>query len=42
VTPRDELEGELTLIGLRSGALTAIERPFRGYAQYAVCRRLAA
>lgn len=42
VTPRDELEGELTLIGLRSGALTAIERPYRGYAQYAVCRRLAA
>jgi S-adenosylmethionine-diacylgycerolhomoserine-N-methlytransferase len=42
VTPRDELECELTLLGLRSGALTAIERPFRGYAQYAVCRRLAA
>lgn len=42
VTPRDELEQELTLIGLRSGALTAIERPFRGYAQYAVCRRLLA
>ncbi|MBS0517040.1 MAG: class I SAM-dependent methyltransferase [Proteobacteria bacterium] len=40
VTPRDELEQELTLIGLRSGALTAVERPFRGYAQYAVCRRL--
>jgi S-adenosylmethionine-diacylgycerolhomoserine-N-methlytransferase len=40
VTPRDELEHELTLLGLRSGALTAIERPFRGYAQYAVCRRL--
>jgi S-adenosylmethionine-diacylgycerolhomoserine-N-methlytransferase len=41
VMPRDELERELTLLGLRSGALTAIERPFRGYAQYAVCRRLA-
>ncbi len=40
VTPRDELERELTLLGLRAGALTAIERPFRGYAQYAVCRRL--
>ncbi len=40
VTPRDELEHELTLLGLRSGALTAIERPFRGYAQYAVSRRL--
>jgi len=42
VTPRDELEGALTLIGLQAGALTAIERPYRGYAQYAVCRRLAA
>jgi S-adenosylmethionine-diacylgycerolhomoserine-N-methlytransferase len=42
VTPRDDLERELTLLGLRSGALTAVERPFRGYAQYAVCRRLAA
>lgn len=42
VTPRDELEGELSVIGLRSGALTAFERPYRGYAQYAVCRRLAA
>ncbi len=40
VTPRDELEHELTLLGLKAGALTAIERPFRGYAQYAVCRRL--
>ena len=40
VAPRDELERELTLLGLRSGALTAVERPFRGYAQYAVCRRL--
>jgi len=41
VTPRDELESELTLIALKAGALTAIERPYRGYAQYAVCRRLA-
>ncbi len=41
VTPRDELESALTLLGLKSGALTAIERPFRGYAQYAICRRLA-
>ncbi len=41
VTPRDELERELTLLGLRAGALTAFERPFRGYAQYAVSRRLA-
>jgi S-adenosylmethionine-diacylgycerolhomoserine-N-methlytransferase len=41
VTPRDALEAELTLLGLRSGALTVFERPFRGYAQYAICRRLA-
>jgi S-adenosylmethionine-diacylgycerolhomoserine-N-methlytransferase len=41
VTPRDALEGELTLLGLRAGALTVFERPFRGYAQYAICRRLA-
>lgn len=40
VTPRDLLEGVLTLEGLRSGALTTFERPYRGYAQYAVCRRL--
>jgi len=42
VTPRDALEAELTLLGLRSGALTTFERPYRGYAQYAVCRRLPA
>jgi S-adenosylmethionine-diacylgycerolhomoserine-N-methlytransferase len=41
VTPRDSLEGELTLLGLRAGAVTVFERPFRGYAQYAICRRLA-
>ena len=41
VTPRDALESELTLLGLRAGALTIFERPFRGYAQYAICRRLA-
>jgi S-adenosylmethionine-diacylgycerolhomoserine-N-methlytransferase len=40
VTPRDDLEAELTLLGLRTGALTIFERPFRGYAQYAICRRL--
>jgi hypothetical protein len=28
------------LLGLRTGALTIFERPFRGYAQYAICRRL--
>jgi S-adenosylmethionine-diacylgycerolhomoserine-N-methlytransferase len=42
VTPRDELEQELSVLGLQAGALTAIERPYRGYAQYAVCRRLSA
>jgi len=41
VTPRDDLEAELTLLGLRTGALTIFERPFKGYAQYAICRRLA-
>jgi S-adenosylmethionine-diacylgycerolhomoserine-N-methlytransferase len=41
VTPRDALEAELTLLGLRAGALTVFERPFWGYAQYAICRRLA-
>jgi len=41
VMPRDDLESELTLLGLRSGALTVFERPYRGYAQYAICRRLA-
>jgi hypothetical protein len=35
------LEAELTLLGLRSGAITVFERPYRGYAQYAICRRLA-
>jgi S-adenosylmethionine-diacylgycerolhomoserine-N-methlytransferase len=40
VAPRDALEAELTLLGLRVGALTTFERPYRGYAQYAVCRRL--
>ena len=42
VAPRDALEGELSLLGLRSGALITFERPFRGYAQYAVTRRLPA
>jgi len=41
VTPRDELEAELSVLGLRTGAITLFERPFRGYAQYAICRRLA-
>jgi S-adenosylmethionine-diacylgycerolhomoserine-N-methlytransferase len=42
VPPRDGLESELTLLGLHAGALTAVERPFRGYAHYAISRRLAA
>ena len=42
VEPRDTLEAELSLLGLRSGALTTFERPYRGYAHYAVCRRLPA
>jgi S-adenosylmethionine-diacylgycerolhomoserine-N-methlytransferase len=41
VTPRDALEHELSLLGLKTGAITIFERPFRGYAQYAICRRLA-
>ena len=41
VTPRDALEAELTLLGLKAGVLTVFERPYRGYAQYAICRRLA-
>lgn len=35
VQPRDELEAELTRLGLPF----RLERPFRGYAQYAVIRR---
>ena len=35
VQPRDELEAELTRLGLPF----RMERPFRGYAQYAVVRR---
>ena len=40
VTPRDLLESVLTIEGLRHGALTTFERPYRGYAQCAVCRKL--
>jgi S-adenosylmethionine-diacylgycerolhomoserine-N-methlytransferase len=36
VTPRDDLERELSDMARRSGAGLAFERPFRGYAQYAV------
>jgi S-adenosylmethionine-diacylgycerolhomoserine-N-methlytransferase len=36
VTPRDQLQGVLTQMAQRSGATLRFERPFRGYAQYAV------
>jgi S-adenosylmethionine-diacylgycerolhomoserine-N-methlytransferase len=36
VTPRDDLEGELSTMAGRSGAHLKFERPLRGYAQYAV------
>ena len=36
VTPRDDLESVLSAMADRSGAGLKFERPFRGYAQYAV------
>jgi S-adenosylmethionine-diacylgycerolhomoserine-N-methlytransferase len=36
VTPRDDLEGTLKTIADTSGAGLRFERPYRGYAQYAV------
>lgn len=36
VTPRDDLESVLSDLADRSGARLKFERPFRGYAQYAV------
>jgi S-adenosylmethionine-diacylgycerolhomoserine-N-methlytransferase len=36
VTPRDDLERALSELAQSSGAGLAFERPFRGYAQYAV------
>ena len=36
VSPRDGLEQELTLLADGAGAKLEFERPFRGYAQYAV------
>jgi S-adenosylmethionine-diacylgycerolhomoserine-N-methlytransferase len=36
VTPRDDLERALNRIADRCGARLRFERPFRGYAQYAV------
>lgn len=40
VAPRDELEAELGPMALRAGCLPLFERPWRGYAQMAVVRRL--
>jgi S-adenosylmethionine-diacylgycerolhomoserine-N-methlytransferase len=36
VTPRDDLEHELSAMADRAGAKLRFERPFRGYAQYGV------
>jgi S-adenosylmethionine-diacylgycerolhomoserine-N-methlytransferase len=36
VTPRDDLEQELTATAASAGAELTFERPFRGYAQYGV------
>jgi hypothetical protein len=39
VHPRDELEQTLAALALRTNARLTIERPFLGYAQYAVMRK---
>jgi S-adenosylmethionine-diacylgycerolhomoserine-N-methlytransferase len=39
VTPRDDLECELSAMAARAAAELTFERPFRGYAQYAVLTR---
>lgn len=39
VSPRDGLEAELEMLAGRAGALTRFDRPYGGYAQYAVFRR---
>jgi S-adenosylmethionine-diacylgycerolhomoserine-N-methlytransferase len=36
VAPRDDLEQELSALAERTGAVSAFQRPFRGYAQYGV------
>jgi S-adenosylmethionine-diacylgycerolhomoserine-N-methlytransferase len=38
VTPRDDLERDLARIAERFGARSMVERPYRGYAQYAIVR----
>ncbi len=39
VDPRDGLESEFAIFQRHAGALLTFERPYRGYAQYAVFRR---
>ena len=39
VDPRDGLEGELAALEMHAGGLRGFERPYRGYAQYAVFRK---
>jgi S-adenosylmethionine-diacylgycerolhomoserine-N-methlytransferase len=39
VTPRDDLEGRLILLAEEAGARVTVERPYGGYAQYAIVRR---
>lgn len=39
VTPRDDLRSELELLAARTGGVLHFERPYHGYAQYAVLRR---
>jgi S-adenosylmethionine-diacylgycerolhomoserine-N-methlytransferase len=36
VTPRDTLEATLSSLAARAGAKLVVERPYRGYVQYAV------
>lgn len=36
VTPRDGLEATLSVLAARTGGRLAVERPYRGYVQYAV------
>jgi len=40
VTPRDDLERVLTTLADSAGAALVLERPYGGYAQYAIVRRL--
>ena len=39
VSPRDGLQAELEMLAGRAGSLACFERPYGGYAQYAVFRR---